>query len=138
MSSHKNQDAYAHYDSDEEPYILLGAYGDPINSLPATEEEKGQQTARARVGLQRIRESGVWERPPPQIKAPRTGASPRKAAPPIKEAPPGAPPRKAPPPGTPPGSVTTVDRSLGADLSHIEPQQRVQHSSPIAQRVDGI
>ena len=27
------------------------------------------------------------------------------------------------------GSVTTVDRSLGADLSHIEPQQHVQHSS---------
>ena len=60
MSSHKNQDADAHYDSDEEPYILLGAYGDPINSLPATEEEKRQQTARARAGLQRIRESGVW------------------------------------------------------------------------------
>ena len=70
-NSYEVRDTDAYYDSDEEPYIPLGAYGYP--GLRGSEAVR----ARARVAIQLMRESGVWDTLPPP------GTPPRKAPPPV-------------------------------------------------------
>ena len=102
-NSYEVRDTDAYYDSDEEPYIPLGAYGYP--GLRGSEAVR----ARARVAIQPMRESGVCDALPPPVTPPRNAPPPW--APPNKA----PPPRKAQPPGPPPLDDPVARASMELD-----------------------